>query len=156
MMPRKVYQAIAETIQALWKCQESVNEEWCARHRDRIKTLCDAVLPHGSGFDNGSEIDLDRSKPERLVFTTAFHHMDPNGHYDGWTDHTVIVTPSLVFGFELRVTGRNRDEIKDHIHECFHYALGAIEPTSGVFGPGERHDAAERTDLPESEITATQ
>lgn len=146
MAPRKVYQAIAESLLAARNCEKAGDRsEWILRHIDRIKTLCAAVLPSGSGFDNGSRIDLERSKPERLVFETSFHHMDPNGYYDGWTEHTVIVTPSLVFGFELRVTGRNRDEIKDHIHECFHYALGCYEP-----------DAAPRTDLPEKEQSATQ
>lgn len=129
MAPRKVYQAIAESLLAARNCEKAGDRsEWILRHMDRIKTLCAAVLPHGSGFDNGSKLDAELSKPDRLVFETAFHHMNSNGFYDGWTHHSVIVTPSLVFGFELRITGRNRDDIKAHIAECFHTALGMTEP----------------------------
>jgi hypothetical protein len=143
---RKVYQAIAESLLAARNCEKAGDRsEWILRHIDRIKTLCAAALPHGSGFDNGSKIDLERSTPERLVFSTAFHHMNEHGYYDGWTEHTVIVTPSLVFGFELRVTGRNRNDIKDTIHECFHYALGANEDSPNP-----------RTDLPETANEASQ
>jgi hypothetical protein len=148
MAPRKVYQAIAESLLALRNCEiavEGYKSEWIAKHRERIKTLCSAALPHGSGFDNGSKLCFEHSKPERLVFETAFHHMNENGYYDGWTEHTVIVTPSLVFGFELRITGRNRNEIKDTIHECFHYALSANEDSPNP-----------RTDLPENAEQASQ
>jgi hypothetical protein len=55
--------------------------------------------------------------------------MNDGGFYDGWTDHSVIVTPSLVEGFNLRVTGRNRKDIKEYIAEQFCMALDQdIEP----------------------------
>ena len=44
--------------------------------------------------------------------------MSETGFYDGWTEHKVIVTPSFA-GIDLRITGRNRNDIKDHIHDCF-------------------------------------
>ena len=49
--------------------------------------------------------------------------MDEHGGYDGWTEHKIIVTPSLVYGFELRVTGKDRNDIKDYIAEVMHGAL---------------------------------
>ena len=39
------------------------------------------------------------------------------------TEHKIIVTPRLVYGFELRVTGNDRDDIKDYIAEVMHDAL---------------------------------
>ena len=42
--------------------------------------------------------------------------------YDGWTEHTVTVTPSFS-GFNMRISGRNRNDIKDHMHETFYSAL---------------------------------
>lgn len=80
-------------------------------------------LPSGSGIDIAPQIDLQRSKPNRLVFTTSFHHMNENGYYDGWTDHEVIVTPCFVFGLDVKVTGSNRNDIKDAIAERFEEAL---------------------------------
>ena len=41
------------------------------------------------------------------------------GMYDGWTEHTVTVRPSLQFGFRLSISGRNRNGIKDYIAEVF-------------------------------------
>jgi hypothetical protein len=48
--------------------------------------------------------------------------MNDTGYYDGWTEHTVTVTPSFS-GINIRVSGRNRNDIKDYIHETFSYAL---------------------------------
>lgn len=63
------------------------------------------------------------STPNRIVIDTAFHHMNDGGYYDGWSEHSVIITPSLVWGYEIRVTGRNRNDIKDYIAETFQHAL---------------------------------
>jgi len=48
--------------------------------------------------------------------------MNENGYYDGWTSHTVTVTPGWN-GPELRITGRDRNQIKDYLYDTFHYAL---------------------------------
>ena len=81
-----------------------------------------ARLPHGSGFDCGSEFLPDDSKRNRLVFKTSFHHMNDSEMYDGWTEHNVIVTPTFG-GFDIRVSGVNRNEIKEYIGDMFHEAL---------------------------------
>lgn len=79
-------------------------------------------LPRGNGFNSGSEFLPGNSTESRLVFATSFHHMDECGGYDGWTEHNVIVTPRFG-GFDIRVTGRNHNEIKDYIGDIFHDAL---------------------------------
>ena len=76
------------------------------------------ILPSGSGFDNGTQFDVENSTMDKLVFTTSFHHMSEHGYYTKWTDHTVTVTPSF-HGLNIKVSGRNRNDIKDHIAECF-------------------------------------
>lgn len=81
-----------------------------------------ARLPSGSGFDCGSEFLPDDSKRNRLVFKTSFHHMDDGGCYDGWTEHQIIVTP-MFGGFDIRVTGVNRNEIKEYIGDMFHECM---------------------------------
>ena len=77
-------------------------------------------MPSGSGVDSGTKL-LDNSTPDRLVFQADFHHMDENGFYDGWTEHQIIVTPSLAYGFNVRITGRNRNEIKDYLADLFNH-----------------------------------
>lgn len=123
-----VYKAIAHTFEARANCIKSQNTEWQGKHEDKILDIVKECLPSGSGFDNGTTFDFDKSLPHRLVFNVSFHHMNDNGMYDGWTQHAVIVHPSLAHDFKLDVTGRDRNEIKSYIHEVFSSALAEILP----------------------------
>lgn len=105
---------------------------WVNEWEARLERM-EAALPSGSGFDSGTQILLGnpgesrnkRSIGERLVLKTAFHHMNEHGCYDGWTEHLLIVEGSLMFGCNLRITGRNRNDIKDYMQELFDEALRA-------------------------------
>ena len=124
---KPLYEALALNVQAFQNCIELNNVEWKGKHKARILKLVAECMPRGSGIDNGTKIDLERSIANKLVFYTSFHHMDENGFYDGWTDHEVIVTPSLTNRIELRITGRNRNEVKDYLHETFYFTLIDIQ-----------------------------
>lgn len=116
----QIYSEIARTLSAYFNCySDPEKQDWKDRHEERILKLVEENFPSGSGFDTGTKLDFETSYPEKLVFITAFHHMDQNGMYDGWTEHQVIVTASLVHGFLIRITGRNRNDIKDYIREMF-------------------------------------
>lgn len=126
---KALYVQFAQTINALSNCIASGNNEWGAKHEANAFELTKEFMPSGSGIDSGTKLDIDetlRHGAQKLVFTTAFHHMDENGGYDGWTEHKVIVTPSLQFGFDLKITGRDRNEIKGYLHEVYHHALAQI------------------------------
>ena len=120
---RPLFQQFAHCFQALMNCQESGNQEWEIIWTNRLHVLAREALPSGSGFDNGTEFSLDESRPDRLVFTTSFHHMDDSGSYCGWTEHRVIISPSFIHGFEMKVTGPDKRGIKDYIGQCFSDAL---------------------------------
>ncbi len=122
MSTRKLYQHLASSVQARLNCAASGNAEWLQKHSDNILSAVHYLMPSGSGIDGGTILDLISQSPNRLVFYCSFHHMDEGG-YDGWTDHTIIVTPDLAHGFDLRVTGRDRNEIKDYLAEVYHAAL---------------------------------
>ena len=96
---------------------------WVDRHEDTIESLVKDFMPSGSGFDSGTKLDLDASHADKLVFTTSYHHMNEAGYYDGWTEHTVTVTPSLQHRYNLRISGRNRNDIKDYMRQTFDQAL---------------------------------
>jgi hypothetical protein len=51
--------------------------------------------------------------------------MNETGFYDGWTDHTIKVRASLIHGVRLSISGRDRNDLKDHLHELFESALSA-------------------------------
>ena len=143
MHSRSLIEAIASTIQARANCICSQNVEWQERHETTLEDLASERLPSGSGFDSGTTIDLDRSRPGRIVLSTSYHHMI-EGSYDGWTEHDVIVTPSFIGGFDVRITGRNRSDIKEYIGDVFYEALGEDLPQA----TGDLLEFAEREDLP--------
>lgn len=132
-MKKPLYQEIAICLQAMINCEASGNTEWFDRHEERIEELCKNHMPRGSGFDSGTTLDMDRSNPDRLVFTSAYHHMDENGYYDGWSDPVIVtVKPSLQFGIDIRITGirrKDRWSCTDYFYETFDHALRQeVEP----------------------------
>jgi hypothetical protein len=114
----KIYSKIAMLVSARIQCEKTGNTEWFNNHTERISEMVSENLPSGSGFDLGTTLDLNLSTADHLVFYTSFHHMYV-GMYDGWTEHMVTVTPSLANGFNLRITGRNRNDIKEYIGQLF-------------------------------------
>jgi hypothetical protein len=127
LRPRPLYRELASLVQARHNCLSGLKagtlpNPWVARHEETIERLVKEYMPSGSGFDSGTKIDLERSRAGKLVFTTAFHHMDENGYYDGWTEHRITVTPSFD-GFNLRIGGRNRRDIKEYMYQTFDECL---------------------------------
>lgn len=118
-MINKVITELAVLIDARNRSIERNNTEWITKHEDRIHEIEKNYLPHGSGIDSGCTIDLDRSTGEKIIINTSFHHMNDAGMYDGWTDHKVIVTPSLIHGIDIHITGRDRNMIKDYLYQVF-------------------------------------
>ena len=120
-MKRPIYREIASIIQAIENCRKAGNAGWLTKHEERLEELV-SLLPSGSGIDNGTKLDIDSCKPGKLVFTLGYHHMNDVGMYDGWTEHVLTVTPSFD-GIELRFSGRNRNDIKDYLHDTYYFAL---------------------------------
>lgn len=121
-MIRTLLAALSNAIEARANCIKSGNEEWSDRHEDRANAIIADYMPSGSGFDTGTKLDWDKTRRDRIVLRTSFHHMAASGMYDGWTGHSVIVTPTFG-GFHVHVTGRNRNGIKDYIGDTFAQAL---------------------------------
>jgi hypothetical protein len=113
------YRILAAALNAARNCEMSGNAEWRDRHRARAEEICKEG-PSGSGWDEGTKIDLDASTGEKIVLRGSWHHMNEHGYYDGWTDHAIYVRPSLVFGIELRITGRDRNSVKEYLHVMFY------------------------------------
>ena len=130
----KRFQVIAGLVIAIKNCIKSGNVEWEERHSESLFEIM-KTAPSGSGIDMGTLVLVEASTPERLVFSTSFHHMNENGYYDGWTSHEIIVTPSLLFNFHLRVTGRDRNQIKEYLVDIFDEWLTAEESGQILFHP---------------------
>jgi len=101
-MKRKIYEAIASHIDARINCNRVGNDEWFYRHGDMISTIND-LLPSGSGFDSGSFVGLDDSTGESIVIRTSYHHMNGDGFYCCWSEHTLTVKASLIHGITVDI-----------------------------------------------------
>lgn len=147
-MKTTLVKQISQTIEARLNCLER-NISYYANHEDTLNQLND-LLPSGSGIDNGTKLDLDDSKPDRLVFTFGYHHMNDGGMYDGWTDHTLIVTPSLAHGFNMRITGRDRNCTKEYLYDVYGEALREVidydKESQKYFSPELRESAQRFTE----------
>ena len=127
-MTTLIYQELASRLTALANCRTVGNTQWEDKHGGVIMNIMESV-GSGSGFDSGTSIDINdlvvpssngRSRfRDVLKFNTAFHHMDQNGMYCGWTEHVVTVRPSLLYGFTISISGHDRNNIKDFIHDVF-------------------------------------
>lgn len=107
--------------------RESGNYGFVERAHTRIDNIM-RNAPSGSGIDSGTQFLKDKSRDGRLVFKTAFHHMDSNGFYTVWTHHEVVVTPTF-HGFNIRITGQNKNLIKDYLTDVFgHWLSGEYMP----------------------------
>lgn len=126
-----VIQEIASRIVARSNCERLGNADWHRIHGDIVRDIGKDYLPRGSGIDSGSYVDQDASRPDRVVICTEFHHMNDVGMYDGWTSHSVVVTPTFD-GIDVRVTGRDRNGIKDYLADVFRDALMAELPLERI------------------------
>lgn len=145
-----LYQAFATRITAYHNCYDRLENteleddkyartlDWEHTHLACIRALAKQYLPHGSGLDADMQVDTDKSSDSKLVIIGCdFHHMDEHGGYDGWTEHTVIIVPSLQFGITIRITGKDRDGIKDYIANTFYHALRTmVDPNFGYTKEG--------------------
>lgn len=120
---RLLYSELATAIQARANCESANprNTEWFDIWSERIDELV-RMLPSGSGIDQGTRIIQELCRPEKIVLEFEFHHINDSGMYDGWTTHTLYVTPSFS-GINLKITGRNRNDIKEYLYDTYHYAL---------------------------------
>lgn len=127
MNTKPLYVVIARTLNAYHNCVKNNNVEWETKHRQRLDRLVDG-MPSGSGIDCGTKLVLSRSTEDRLIFKVEYHHMNEVGYYDGWTEHNVIVTPSLSFEFNIHITGKNKNDIKDYLGDLYHDVLSEQVP----------------------------
>lgn len=122
----KVYERIASLIVAIQNCEKpgfNGHPDYPQKHIDALQCIARECLPSGSGFDRGCSVDIDASSAVCIAVNTAFHHMDDNGYYCGWTDHVVRIRAHLAFGFTVSISGRNFRGIKDYMSDVFYHVM---------------------------------
>lgn len=144
-MRQPLYQVIAREFERYARCEDRPDIRNDAS--TKIVDLVREHMPSGSGIDSGTKLDFGASKPDRLVFTFGYHHMNDVGMYDGWTEHTLIVTPSLHWGMETRITGPDRNQIKEYLYDTYGLALTQLVEDGTMLVRGEDEAIAVIRDL---------
>jgi hypothetical protein len=129
-MESTVITAIATQVERLHRIEgHTAHPNYAANKQDarrRIAHYEREHMPHGSGYDNGCEVDISRSTPSKIVIRCPFHHMDEHGYYDGWEHYVATVKPSFLGdGMDIHVTG-GRKQHRDLIAEQVGYDLAQI------------------------------
>lgn len=115
---RKLYIELANLVQTRRALLS--NRDYAGKYAKAANQLVAKFLAQDSGFYD-TKIDLGLSHGDRLVFYTSFLHIDDKKR----TEHTVTVTPSLQYGFHMRIGGRNYRDVKSYIVRVFEESLNA-------------------------------
>jgi len=123
-----VYKIIAGVVDDRNRCIGMNNRNWQAKHEQILFKIETHHLPHGSGFDMGTTIDIEKSTSQKIILYSHYHKMNENGMYDRWIDFRVIVTPNLQFDFDLKFVGNfGRDQdLKEYFYSEFSYRLSEL------------------------------
>jgi hypothetical protein len=124
-MKGKVYQILAGKVDAVKNCRKTGNAEWEERHLETIRQVEENYLPHGSGFDAGVKVDIERTSKDKLVLVGSYHVME-EGYYVGWIDFVATVKPLLTLA-EIDVVvkgpfGKYQD-VKEYIGNVLYQCL---------------------------------
>jgi len=119
---KPLYRALALEIDRYKRGIES-GAPWADMAEDKIREFCRDYLPSGSGFDSGCYVEIEESRRDKIVIRCDFHHMNDSGFYDGWTTHRAIVTPCLLSGYALRITGKDKRGIREYIGDTIGHCL---------------------------------
>ena len=120
MEKKPLYRKLAQYIEARENCIKNKNDDWTDKWDEKIDKIINN-LPHGSGIDGKTEIDLEKSNSNRIVINSEFHHMNDGGFYDGWTNFTIVIKPSLAHLFELQIKGKfgKYQDTRGYLEELF-------------------------------------
>lgn len=116
-----LYQWLAAAIEAMKRCKANGNA-YASKWEAMLEDVEQNLLPSGSGVDNGTKIDYDKSSDEKIALVFSFHHMDENGYYDGWSAYKVGITASFS-GIYVKVNGSNRNDVLDYLQQTFQHCL---------------------------------
>ena len=87
-------------------------------------------LPIVKGIEKS--VILLKSTENRIVIDTAYWHE----LLQEWTDHQIVVTPSFEGEINVRVTGKNVENIKSHLNHIFREALLKEEKVLEMYKEG--------------------
>ena len=115
---KTLIQLIAKNCQWL----KTVNENYRDVCESRLDKL-EKELPSGSGIDCGCKLDREKSGDSKVIITFDYHYMNGDGYYDGWLSFKAVITPTLSGYQEIKITGRDKQGLKDMLFDTFSSCL---------------------------------
>jgi len=121
-MKMKIYQKLANLQIARSNCIKSGNKEWEKKHTEKIEHIMYNFSPSGSGLDNGTKFDYEKSDEYKLIFYTSYHVLNGGGYYTNWINFSVTVISSLCFEIDIRIKGSfgKDQDVKDIVYDRFY------------------------------------
>jgi hypothetical protein len=102
--------------------RKTVNQAYLDDCERKIEA-CVSELPSGSGI-HGAKILVSRSGKYKVEISFYYHHMNENGYYDGIDGYRIVIKPCLTdAGFDIKIYGPNKNDIKDYLYDVFVEAL---------------------------------
>lgn len=117
----KTYRRLAGLLEWRERTLVSKSDTWESHVDKLIRELMD-YAPSGSGIDSGTKLLDPTFKSGKVIaikLQADYHHMNEAGYYDGWTEHVVTIRPSLADDFTLSISGRDRNQIKEYLHDVY-------------------------------------
>lgn len=118
---KPLYKHIAMKVQAYRNFMDTGNAAMADRYADEVYELIKRYMPSGSGINAGTEFDW-RSTGNKLIFFFEYHHIK-NERYTSVDIYHLFVTPSLMNGIDLRLTGCKDSDLADYLYQTFRTAL---------------------------------
>jgi hypothetical protein len=110
----KLYQKIAKVLS---------QKNWAKRAKEL--SLLQELLPNGNGIreHEGLAVILLESTKKRIVIETTY--WPPHDSYETTrrTVHQLVITPSFEGEINIRVTGKNENNVKEYLQDIFREAL---------------------------------
>ncbi len=75
---KKLYKELSNLTVARLNSIESNNHEWIDRHESAIEEIVKNSLPCGSGFDNGTTFDFEKSNRDFIFFAKRIRFFSQN------------------------------------------------------------------------------
>lgn len=102
-----------------WKdANQCLDKKWVVPSKARLSELLEP-LPRSNGLDAGVVFDWNRSKPNKFIFSFNYYYRDKRGDRSGWTRHQLIITAGYFNKFYMRITGRNKNKMKESLLTLF-------------------------------------
>jgi len=120
-MTEPIYQVLGKQLRLL---NQKGGFKYVYQVEEHIEMIINSHFPNGSGFDAGCTLDFDKSHEDRIEVKIPYHCMDEHGYYDYWIYPVLIITPSLAYGYDMRINwkgynGKYKFLLSDYFNDLF-------------------------------------